>query len=111
MFNEIFERRYYQLQSNGYIENFNGWVMLWAFLFGPLWFMYRGLWFWAVYAIIANLALFLVMDGSPFAGLPVALVMCVFAPRLLDTSYQRKGYTRLYGAIKLGKEKPKKAKK
>lgn len=87
----MFKTYYYEKPGTSYAEKVNGWVYLWAFLFGPLWFMWRGLWAWAAVAVLVNFGM---MQGGFFPYLVGCLIMTVLSRSVLETSYGRAGWTR-----------------
>ncbi|MGE5369345.1 MAG: DUF2628 domain-containing protein [Chloroflexota bacterium] len=71
----------------------------WAFIFGPLWFMWKRAWLpavlWSlVLAVLAGLGVLLKIpaDAMSFAALAVALFLGFEGWRLLAWSLQRRGY-------------------
>jgi hypothetical protein len=71
----------------------------WAFIFGPLWFMWKRAWLpavlWSlVLAVLAGLGVLLKIpaDAMSFAALAVALFLGFEGCRLLAWSLQRRGY-------------------
>jgi len=85
---------YFSNPANGYIERATtSWTWLWALLFGPFFFLYKGAW---PHALVLLVPAFL----EPFqrgAGAGLYFLMCiaysVMASRVVRKTYLRKGWT------------------
>jgi hypothetical protein len=75
----------YQNPVNGYKESVTCWSILWAFLFGPFYFCFKGAWGWAALSVIAAI----VTAGVSLFVFPFA------APSILETMYMKQGYKRV----------------
>jgi hypothetical protein len=74
---------YFQNPSNGYIVKGNGkFAILWAVLFGPFYFAYKGLW---LHALLSAVAAVLTMGFG-------ALIYGFFGPGLVNRHYQHRGW-------------------
>ncbi|MFO0271347.1 MAG: DUF2628 domain-containing protein [Gemmatimonadota bacterium] len=85
--------RVYEHPLNGYREEVTRWAMLWALLFGPLYFIAKG-----AYGLAFLIFLIAIVIAVPTAGVGpfIVHVIVVFAtPSLLDRSYMRRGWRRV----------------
>lgn len=87
---------YFQNPSNGYIEMATSrWTWLWALLFGPFFFLYKGAW---VEVIVYLLTPFVPSDNlliSISAYLLVWIGYAFAARSLLNLRYHRRGWIEL----------------
>jgi hypothetical protein len=67
---------------NDHEEEVSGWSILWAFLFGFFYFLYKGVWTHAIINLVLSLATY------GFAS----LIYAFFAPAILRKHYLTKGY-------------------
>lgn len=68
--------------ANNYTEKTDGFIFLWYLLFGPLYFLYKGMYGWAVISLIS--AVFTYGFSHFF--------LCFFAPMLVDGHYRKSGW-------------------
>ena len=85
--------RYFQNPTNGYVEKATGgFTWLWAFLFGPLYYVYKGAW---PAAFVYLLLVFSPLTGGN-GGILIAIVLWViFAIAIypaVDRAYRRAGW-------------------
>lgn len=74
--------------QNGYRESVTFGPFVWALLFGPLYYMIRGIWSHAIVLLILTLVLWPTIIGAMF----VWIVWAFLAPIIVANSYRRKGW-------------------
>ncbi|WP_429574878.1 DUF2628 domain-containing protein [Paraburkholderia sp. UCT70] len=79
--------------SNGHIEVVTGTSVIWAMLFGPLYFAYKGAWSWAAIEFLASVGLSV---GGGILGFALAMtfqfVVALCARGIVTRSYQSRGW-------------------
>lgn len=87
----------YQHPFNDYIEDTSVFTYLWATMFGPLWYAYKGMWFWALVIACISFYLILMTEGAWYAFIASYFLSGILSRLLADVHYQRHGWKRLQG--------------
>jgi len=96
---------YFENPANGYREKATGgWTWLWALLFGPFYFLYKGAWPHAVVSFVLTIVIFsgttkyLIVELVMWSA--VAVVYAVAAYPIVRKTYRRAGW------IDVGQDQP-----
>jgi hypothetical protein len=83
---------YFQNPANGYTEKATGgWTWLWAFLFGPIYLIYKGAWPHAlVYLLVAIFLNSPSAAGAAFILIEIAYAAAIYP--IVRTTYRRAGW-------------------
>lgn len=88
----MFKTLTFENPLNQYREKVTAWVYLWAFIVGPVWYLWRGLPFWAAYYMIATWATIALGGGYGWIWLLSCVLFAASSRHVLTLSYLRRGW-------------------
>lgn len=78
----------YQDTNTNAEQKIDNWIMLWSFLFGGFYFMFKGMWFW----VLVFFLIMILSSADPILPFFAAGVFALFSPRLVEQHYIKKGW-------------------